>query len=158
MTSDDNEKTEELAAALRRNGELVGRIHTLRGELWATQDEVDSLRATMKKGDDLRGPSWSERTECNDGRIWARPAADSREGWIRYFAGQVASGAAVAMDEINPPAIAAAALALWDDLESHFQQERADQMAIARAKREADAAQGKLWKATVDEREEGLEK
>ena len=127
--------------------DLKQRLWDTRREWFKAQDEAHALRLKLAKTRELHGPTWANRTECNDGRVWATPAYDNREGWIRCFAGQALCGAYfTGRHDITVCQIADDAQALWLELERRFDLDRAGREAIREAKRQAEESQGELWR------------
>ena len=122
MTNDDNDVTKD-----EQIKDLRDRLWAARETLMRADDQIAELKLQLKHTGDLRGPEWSTRTVCSDGRLWAMPLPDSREAWVRCFAGQALSGAMANGGDSGAGDVrrlVVYATVLWDDLEKIFGPER----------------------------------
>jgi hypothetical protein len=95
--------------------------HEIRDRNWQLEDQVDELRALIDRTKQIQGPGHEVLWECNDGRVMSKPAAKSREDWIRLFAASLA-----AQDDAVIDWCVATAFDLWMLLEARFEKERAE--------------------------------
>ena len=109
------------------NDDLKRRLTEARNNSFRALERCDEQQRELNLRAELTGPGWHQPMHCSDGRVWARSADDAREETIRWFAGHALTRATSTAEAVG------AAYTLWELLEDHFADERAERKAAETA-------------------------